>query len=288
MKNKKSKKIGWVLALFLGGIGVHLFYYQKYIRGLLYLAFCWTYVPILLGWIDMFFVPKWTRQLNGEPIPEKVINRQPIKEKVGIQPKEKTEGKMSGMMKSLIFYTEEDIILSKYSHIKTPKEIKQQLEQIRLPKKETYSDGGISYHVSYSSSHSDFVKDSLKYSQKRGVQCPEIPLMAYYTTFSHLDDKQKKWYFYWREQVLKGNYLEVDLSYIFMFVYELLNYTFNSKASFNLSMMERIYKNYNAHHPKLSNYIESWMSDMLYELGEIDLAKEWDRKQDYVPLYINK
>ncbi|MED2037496.1 TM2 domain-containing protein [Bacillus wiedmannii] len=61
----KSKTLGYVLALFLGGLGAHAFYYKKYTRGILYFLFCWTYVPVLLGWIDMLFIKKWHSQLDG-------------------------------------------------------------------------------------------------------------------------------------------------------------------------------------------------------------------------------
>ncbi|MBW8350802.1 TM2 domain-containing protein, partial [Bacillus sp. IITD106] len=51
--NTKSKTVGYLLAFFLGGLGIHAFYYKRYVRGILYLVFCWTYIPIFLGWIDM-------------------------------------------------------------------------------------------------------------------------------------------------------------------------------------------------------------------------------------------
>lgn len=59
LTTKKSKTLCYFFALFLGGFGVHLFYIGKYKRGLLYLLFCWTYIPILLGLIDMFFIHRW-------------------------------------------------------------------------------------------------------------------------------------------------------------------------------------------------------------------------------------
>jgi TM2 domain-containing membrane protein YozV len=37
------------LALVLGGIGAHKFYLDKPGKGLLYLMFCWTGIPTLVG-----------------------------------------------------------------------------------------------------------------------------------------------------------------------------------------------------------------------------------------------
>ena len=41
------------LCLFLGGIGAHKFYAGKWIQGLLYLAFSWTWVPVGLSLVDL-------------------------------------------------------------------------------------------------------------------------------------------------------------------------------------------------------------------------------------------
>lgn len=48
----KSKVVAGVLAILLGGIGVHKFYLGKIGSGILYLCFCWTGIPALLGLID--------------------------------------------------------------------------------------------------------------------------------------------------------------------------------------------------------------------------------------------
>ena len=41
------------LCLILGGIGAHKFYSGKWIQGLLYLAFCWTWIPVILALFDL-------------------------------------------------------------------------------------------------------------------------------------------------------------------------------------------------------------------------------------------
>ena len=48
----KSKGVAIVLALFLGGIGIHKFYLGMGGQGVLYLLFCWTFVPSFLALID--------------------------------------------------------------------------------------------------------------------------------------------------------------------------------------------------------------------------------------------
>jgi TM2 domain-containing membrane protein YozV len=48
----KSKVAAGILAILLGGIGVHKFYLGKVGMGILYLLFCWTGVPAFLGLIE--------------------------------------------------------------------------------------------------------------------------------------------------------------------------------------------------------------------------------------------
>lgn len=48
-----SKGVYIGLCLFLGGIGAHKFYAGKWVQGLLYLAFCWTWIPVIIAFIDL-------------------------------------------------------------------------------------------------------------------------------------------------------------------------------------------------------------------------------------------
>lgn len=48
----KSKVAAGILAIFLGGIGVHKFYLGKIGMGILYLLFCWTGIPACVGFIE--------------------------------------------------------------------------------------------------------------------------------------------------------------------------------------------------------------------------------------------
>ena len=45
----KSRGVAILLALLLGGIGAHHFYLGNMGRGILFLLFCWTFVPLILA-----------------------------------------------------------------------------------------------------------------------------------------------------------------------------------------------------------------------------------------------
>lgn len=48
----KSKVVAGVLGILLGGLGIHKFYMGKIGMGILYLVFCWTYIPAFIGFIE--------------------------------------------------------------------------------------------------------------------------------------------------------------------------------------------------------------------------------------------
>ena len=50
--NPKSRLAAALFAIFLGGIGIHKFYLGKVGQGILYLLFCWTLIPAIIGLIE--------------------------------------------------------------------------------------------------------------------------------------------------------------------------------------------------------------------------------------------
>jgi TM2 domain-containing membrane protein YozV len=62
----KSKGLAIVLAIFLGGLGIHKFYLGRIGAGFLYLLFSWTFIPAVLGVIDaILLATKGNRQFSG-------------------------------------------------------------------------------------------------------------------------------------------------------------------------------------------------------------------------------
>lgn len=63
---KSVSKVAYVLlALFLGGIGVHNFYAGKVGLGILYLVFCWTFVPAIAALVQAIIAICKTSDPNG-------------------------------------------------------------------------------------------------------------------------------------------------------------------------------------------------------------------------------
>lgn len=62
---RRDEVAGILVALFLGGFGVHHFYLRRTALGVVYLCFCWTPVPWVLGFIECFFMPRRVREFNA-------------------------------------------------------------------------------------------------------------------------------------------------------------------------------------------------------------------------------
>lgn len=51
-KTYRDRKVAAILAIVLGGAGIHKFYLGKVGQGLLCIVFSWTFIPMLLGFIE--------------------------------------------------------------------------------------------------------------------------------------------------------------------------------------------------------------------------------------------
>jgi TM2 domain-containing membrane protein YozV len=56
----KSRANAAFHAIFFGALGLHKFYLQRPIAGWIYILFCWTYIPSILGWIEGLYYFSFT------------------------------------------------------------------------------------------------------------------------------------------------------------------------------------------------------------------------------------
>ena len=48
----KNRVLAAVFAILLGGLGIHKFYLGRIGQGIIYLVFCWTFIPALIGFVE--------------------------------------------------------------------------------------------------------------------------------------------------------------------------------------------------------------------------------------------
>ncbi len=54
--NGKSKIVAALLAFFLGSFGIHKFYLGQVGLGIVYLIFCWTFIPAIIAFIEFIIL----------------------------------------------------------------------------------------------------------------------------------------------------------------------------------------------------------------------------------------
>jgi TM2 domain-containing membrane protein YozV len=62
---RKDEVIGVLLAVILGGLGIHQFYLRRDGLGVLYLLLSWTSLPMFVAWVEAFFMPGRVRRYNA-------------------------------------------------------------------------------------------------------------------------------------------------------------------------------------------------------------------------------
>lgn len=67
--NGKDKGTAAILALLLGGLGVHKFYLGKSFQGLLYLLFCWTFIPAIIAFLEFFVLLSMSKESFNKSYP---------------------------------------------------------------------------------------------------------------------------------------------------------------------------------------------------------------------------
>lgn len=50
----RTKGMAALLAFLLGGLGAHKFYLGQPALGVLYLFFCWTFIPVFIAFLEVF------------------------------------------------------------------------------------------------------------------------------------------------------------------------------------------------------------------------------------------
>lgn len=89
-----------------------------------------------------------------------------------------------------------------------------------------------------------------------------VPFQTYWPTYDEMQPRQLKWYLYWRSEVRSGHYPDTDLSYLFIYLYELIHGVGWSEPAEGYTLMERAWQGYRQRYPKLDLYVREWLYDL--------------------------
>lgn len=281
--SEKSYWITLLLVVFVGTLGVHRFYTGKKATGVLYL---FTLGGAGIGWIvDIILVAtgmfpdkeKHIIRLPGYGKQESNMSPQSLEVCEVPKDSEKLQKAVENQtVKSTLF---SDIIVSgdteKKQEIPARPSVQDTfcekpsfsvtISATETPKNEVSLYTTIVYS---GDSSTKFFSDMKKYVDMVGQKVEFVPFMQYWPTYDSMNPSQRAWYFYWRTQIRKGEYLDTDLSYIFVHIYELLSGYGWKQASDGYSQLMSLWMSYRERFPKLDHYLFGWIFDFakIYQL----------------------
>lgn len=71
----KNKTTAIILALFLGGLGIHKFYLNKPLWGIVYLLFSWTFIPVIASFIEIIVLLFYSDEKFNQKYNKKYIQK---------------------------------------------------------------------------------------------------------------------------------------------------------------------------------------------------------------------
>ena len=113
-------------------------------------------------------------------------------------------------------------------------------------------------------------------ASREGKTAAFVPFMSYWPTYDSMNKAQQAWYFYWRSQIRQGNYLDTDLSYIFVLIYELLSGIGWQDPQEGYQKLMQLWAAYRKKFPSLDHYLTGWTFDFTqqynleYRLSDVD------------------
>ncbi|MDF2685525.1 MAG: hypothetical protein K0S55_706 [Clostridia bacterium] len=87
--------------------------------------------------------------------------------------------------------------------------------------------------------------------------------MCYWPSYELMSQKQLDWYYYLRTKFRKNEYPKSDLSYIFLYIYELINNVGTETVEDGLIRLINIWNAYKNSYKNLNNYLPEWIVDYM-------------------------
>lgn len=106
-----------------------------------------------------------------------------------------------------------------------------------------------------------FLQDAEKYYRAKCDDAPFVPFFSYMPQYNQMNIDQLRFYLYWRRQVGHGNFIKTDYSYIFLYLYELINLESVSTPEKRLAAMCSLLLGYRDSFRSLDKYVGEWICD---------------------------
>ncbi len=116
--------------------------------------------------------------------------------------------------------------------------------------------------------YDSFRRAAILYFDCPGEKCEFAQFFSYLPQYSQLTRAQKDYYFYWRSEMRHASFIKTDYSYVYLYVYEILNLPDLIPPKDGIKMLCRLWREYRAQLPRLDLYFSIWVQDycMVHDL----------------------
>ncbi len=113
-----------------------------------------------------------------------------------------------------------------------------------------------------------FRKAALIYFDYKCPKCEFTPFYSYKPQYSQMTAEQKRYYFYWRDELRRKRFLKTDYSYVYLYAYEILNLPEKIGKEEGLTLLVEVWRAYRDELPRLDINFSAWVQDycLVYEL----------------------
>ena len=109
--------------------------------------------------------------------------------------------------------------------------------------------------------YDSFRKGALLYFDYNAPKCDFAQFYSYMPQYAHLTPSQKNYYFWWRSQMRIERYIKTDYSYLYLYVYEILNLPDKIPPKEGIKLLCRAWREYRAALPRIDAYFAIWIED---------------------------
>lgn len=109
--------------------------------------------------------------------------------------------------------------------------------------------------------YENFRSDAIRYVAEAGQEAQYVPFFSYMPQYVQMSAEQRAYYFWWRENLRNGKCLRVDSSYLFLYIYEILNLPDVIPPEQGLRQLCFLWTSYRAQYEILDRYLSEWVCD---------------------------
>lgn len=117
--------------------------------------------------------------------------------------------------------------------------------------------------------HANFTRAAHLYFDTAGDVCDYVPFYSYMPRYPQLNEKQKRYYFYFRDRVRVGEYPKCDKSYLDLLAYEIINLPDLMSADEGISQLIGLWCAYRDRFPMMDESFATWIADYCF-IHQID------------------